>query len=116
MRPGEIYFLLVPPPAAVGTFIAEHEWLASILVLASLTALGAGIRLLNAFLRDVTRAGGYTAWQKERYAAVEERETARDTERRREEGRKMIKLQARQERREFKRRMSSWTDQLSLFR
>jgi hypothetical protein len=116
MRPGEIYYLLVPPPAAVGTFIAEHEWLASILVLASLTVLGACIRLLNAFLKDVTRAGGYTAWQKERYTRVEERETARDTELRREESRRMIKLEGKQQRREFKRRMSSWTDQLSLFR
>lgn len=116
MRPGEIYFLLVPPPAAVGTFIARHEWLAAILVLVTLTLLGAFIRILNAFLKEVVRAGGYTAWQKERYAAVEEREAARDTEARHVEKRKMIKLEGKQQRREFRHRMSSWAGQLSLFR
>jgi len=116
MRPSEIYFLLVPPPAAVVTFIARHEWLAVILVLVTLTLLGSFIRILNSFLKDVLRAGGYTAWQKERYAAVEEREVSRDSEVRHEEGRKLIKLEAKQQRNEVKRRAASWADQQSLFR
>lgn len=115
MRPGDFYFFLVPPPAGLGAFLAQHKLAAAIAVAVTLTLLGATIRVLHAFLMDVKRAGGYTAWQKERYAAVPERETARDTELRRREGRKMVKLEGREQRREFRRRTSPW-GQLSLFR
>lgn len=107
MRPGELYFLLVPPPAGVGAFLAQHEWLAAILAAGALTFLGILIRIVNFAIRDLDRAGGLTGWQKERYAAVPERETARTTAVRAEEDRRMIELEAKQQRREFKGRSST---------
>jgi hypothetical protein len=107
MRPGDLYFLLVPPPAGVGAFLTQRGWVAAIVVATVVTLLGVLIRVVNFFIGDAKRAGGYTAWQKERYGAVPEREMARDTELRGEEGRRMIKLEGKQQRREFKRRNST---------
>lgn len=74
--------------------------MAAILIAAVLALLGILIRIVNFLIRDFERAGGVTGWQKERYAAVPERETARTTAVRAEEDRRMIELDAKQQRRE----------------
>ena len=107
MRPGELYFFLVPPPAGLGAFFAQHEWLTAILAAVVLTFLGILVRVVNFLIRDVERAGGVTGWQKERYAAVPERETARTTAVRAEEDRRIIELEGKQQRRELKGRNSA---------
>lgn len=115
MRPSDLYFFLVPSPAGVGAFFAQQGWLAAILVATALTLLGLLVRFANFFIKDLERAGGYTAWKKEGYAAVPDREAARNTELRGEEGRRMTKLENKQQRREFKGRAAvSSEDQLEL--
>lgn len=108
MRPGDLYFLLVPPPAGVGAFIAQHEWLTVILVVGAFAVLGVFVRFSNLILGEMK--------EKTYYAFREEREQFLDRQLDRREGRRMRKLEAEQQRREFKRRRPSWWDQLRLFR
>jgi hypothetical protein len=108
MRPGDLYFLL-PAPGALTAFFDHRNWLAALIATAALTVLAA-------FLRDVSRAGGWADWKLRNYGTVEARETARTKALRAEEDRRMIKLENRHQRQEYKRRMSSWWDQLRLFR
>lgn len=100
MRPADLSFLLASPTAGVGAFLAGHGWLAAIVATALLWVL---IRVVNFALGELKRAGGYTGWQKERYAAVPDREEARDHALRGEERRRMMKLEAKQQRSEYKR-------------
>ena len=108
MRPGELYFLTIPPPAGVGAFLAQHEWLAAILVVAALTALGLLARLCNVLIKEI-RDDGYWDWR-------ERREQFRDSQVVHDEGRRMVRLEGEQRRRELKNQSSSWWDQLRLFR
>jgi hypothetical protein len=113
MRPADLYFFLVPPPAGVGAFLAEQGWFAAIAAAVVVTALGLAVRVVNFLIRDAERAGGVTGWQKERDAAVPDREIARDSALRGRERRRMIELEGKQERRDYKRREStSPADQL----
>jgi membrane protein required for beta-lactamase induction len=116
MRPSDIYFCLVPPPAGIGALLAQRDWLTVLAVAVSLTLLGVAIRVLNAWLDEVKEKGGWRNWRTEGYAVVETRERTRTASLRAEEERSMIKLEGKQRRREYRRRSPSWRDQESLFR
>ena len=108
VRPGDLYFLLVPSPAGLGTFLAQHEWLAVILVVTVLTALGVFVRFFNVIIREV-EAKTYWTWR-------EEREKFLDRQVEHDEGRRMRRLEGGHRRRELKHQSPSWWDQLRLFR
>jgi hypothetical protein len=108
MRPGDLYFLVIPPPAAVATFLAQHQWLAVIVVAAVLAILGVFVRFCNVLISEIRRKGSWE-WRKER-------EDFLDLHVDREQSRRTRKLEGEQQRREMKRRNPSLWDQLKLFR
>jgi len=108
VRPSDFYFLLVPPPAGLGTFLAQHEWLTVILVVAVLTVLGIVGRFSNVIIKEI-KEKTYWDWR-------EEREKFLDSQLEHEERRRVRRLEGKQRRRELKRQSPSWWDQLSLFR
>jgi hypothetical protein len=108
VRPGDLYFLLVPPPAALGAFLARHEWLTVVLVVASLAALGILVRFANVLIKEI-KEKGFWAWR-------EEREKFRDDQVEHDEGRRLRRLEGKQRRRELEHQSPSWWDQLRLFR
>jgi hypothetical protein len=108
MRPGELYFLLVPSPLGLGALFTQHDWLAATLVVAVLMALGILVRFANVLIGEVKEKGYYE--QRER------REEFLDSQAVHEQKRRRIKLEGEQQRRDLKRRSSSWWDQLRLFR
>jgi len=108
VRPSDLYFLLIPPPAALGTFFAQYEWLTVILVMACLTALGVFVRFSSVIIKEIEEKT-YWGWR-------EEREKFRDDQVAHDESRRMRRLEGEQRRRELKRQSPSWWDQLRLFR
>lgn len=108
VRPGDLYFLLIPPPAGLGAFFAQHEWLAVILVVAFLTGVGIFARFSNVIVKEI-KEKGYWGWR-------EEREKFLDDQVMHDESRRMRRLEGEQRRRELKRQSPSWWDQLRLFR
>jgi hypothetical protein len=108
VRPGDLYFLLVPPPAGLGTFLAQRHWLAVIFVAAALTMLGLVVRFANVLLREFGEKG-YWGWR-------EEREKFLNSQVVHDESRRLRRLEGERRRREFKHERSSWWDQLRLFR
>ena len=69
--------------------------------------------LSDVFASDIKRAGGIAKWRIENYEARKERERTRDLELIHEEDRRMRALEAKHERREYKRRNSaSETEQM----
>lgn len=108
VRPGDFYFLLVPPPAGLGAFLAQHEWLTVILVVAVLTVLGVVVRFLNVIIKEI-KEKTYWTWR-------EEREKFLDSQLEHDERRRVRRLEGKHQRRELKRQSPSWRDQLSLFR
>jgi hypothetical protein len=108
MRPGDLYFFTVPPPASLAAYITQHEWLAVVLVAAALTALGLFARFANVVIREIE--------DKSLWGWREEREKFLDSQVVHDQGRRRRKLEGDQQRGEIKRRRSSWWDQLRLFR
>lgn len=108
MRLGDLCFLLIPPPVGLGAFLAQHEWIAVILVAAALTMLGLLVRFANIIFREFAEKG-YWSWR-------EERENFLDSQVVHDESRRMRKLEGERRRREFKHESPSWWDQLKLFR
>lgn len=108
MRPGDFYFLLVPPPAGVADFLAQHQWLTVILIVTALTLLGILVRLSNIILNEIKHD---TLWE-----WLEKREQARDSHVMHDENRRLRRLEGEQRRRDLKRQSPSWWDQLRLFR
>jgi hypothetical protein len=107
VRPGDLYFLLIPPPAGLGAFLAHHEWLTVILVVASLAVLGVFVRFSNVIVKEIAK-DSYWVWR-------EEREKFLDSQVEHDERRRMRRLEGGHRRRELK-QSSSWWDQLRLFR
>ena len=108
MRPGDPYFLLVPPPAGVGAFLAQHHWLTVILVVTLLTLLGIFVRFSNVVLSEIKEK---TLW-----VWREDREKFRDSQVEHHENRRLRRLEGEQRRSELKRQSPSWWHQLRLFR
>jgi hypothetical protein len=52
VRPGDLYFLLIPLPFGLGTFLAQHEWLTVIFVAMLLTMLGVLVRFANVIVKE----------------------------------------------------------------
>ena len=108
VRPSDLYFLLIPPPAGLGSFLAQHEWLTVVLVVTLLTLLGIFVRFSNVIIKEIeTRT--YWGWR-------EEREKFLDSQVMHDESRRTHKLEGERRRRELKRQSPSWWDQLRLFR
>jgi len=108
VRPGDLYFLLVPPPAGLGAFLAQHEWLTVVLAVALLTVLGVFVRFSNVIVKEIEKKT-YWGWR-------EEREKFLDRQVEHDEGRRMRRLEGGHRRRELKHQSPSWWDQLRLFR
>ena len=108
VRLGDLYFLLIPPPAGLGALLAQHEWLAVLLVVTLLTVLGVFVRFSNVIIKEVDK-DGYWGWREEREKFLSSQVTH-------DESRRTRRLEGKQRRRDLKRQNSSWWDQLSLFR
>lgn len=108
VQPGDLYFFLIPPPAGLGAFLAQHEWLTVIFVVAALTAVGIVVRFSNVIVREIEKKT-YWGWREEREEFLDSRVVH-------DEGRRMRRLEGEQRRRELKRQSPSWWDQLRLFR
>jgi|GEM_PF-5549517 len=111
MRPSELLCWVSTPLGSGALFVQEH-WLAGLVVAVVLAATGCCIRILNAFLADVEREGGYLSWKSRRYEVLGDRERFRDSRLRHQEGRALTKLESAHQRREYKRRAPSRWDQL----
>lgn len=108
VRLGDLYFLLIPPPAGLGALLAQHEWLAVLLVVTLLTVLGVFVRFSNVIIKEVDK-DGYWVWREEREKFLSSQVTH-------DESRRTRRLEGKQRRRDLKCQNSSWWDQLSLFR
>ncbi len=108
VRPGDLYFLLVPPPAALGTFLAQHQWLVVVAVATVLTLLGVFVRFASVLIKEIAN-DGFWHWR-------EKREEFLDSQVVHDESRRMRRLEGEQRRRELKRRTPPWWNQLKLFR
>jgi hypothetical protein len=107
MRPSDLLYLAPPPIGSIALFLQE-AWLAALVVAVVLT-------LLSAFVHDVHREGGLWKWIRggiktgEELGKTIDRRTPHVIKRRRE------KLEARQQRREYKERHDPSSEQLNLF-
>ena len=108
VRLGDLYFLLIPPPAGLGTFLAQHEWLTVLLVVTLLTLLGVFVRFSKVIIKEIEKET-YWGWREKREEFLNNQVTH-------DESRRLRRLEGEQRRRDLKHQSSSWWDQLRLFR
>lgn len=115
MRPSDLFWWLSAPAGPTALFLRE-EWLPAVLAGAVLGFFALFVRpLLRAYIEDVKEYGGFWAWVRGGVKTAKEVEEFRDARTEHVAGRRMRRLEARQERREFKRDVAAREEQLKLF-